>query len=211
MQRVNNLFVIIFSVLLCIFGTVVDLGLTLQIPSTQKGTFPAIESEPRYDLQFVDKVIKHHGYGIGEIDTMHFLGLFSSNQKSDQLTMYLRYLSKLTTSVNIIYNYESYLTDFKISTRMKNYYAESTYYCRYKLLNCGYVQFAFGEDQEIITRYWVQKIIDKTYHSPQMPYFFVYISPYTKNDIINGKAKQFYPFLFIGTTSMTLFAVTTTA
>lgn len=92
--------------------------------------FPKIQKEPEYDLQYLNTITKHHGYTNDEINRIHFLGSFSSNnQRNDELTLYLHYVGKITTAVHLIYNYEAYLQDFVMRKRIQSYNAQLRYYC----------------------------------------------------------------------------------
>lgn len=174
----------------------------------QKAFYPEVQNQQWYDLQYLNQVIKQHGYGNDELNRMHFLGSFSSYQANDELTQYLHYVSNITTAVNVIYTYEELLKDFDMDEKMKNYNSQSRYYCKYKKNACGFVQLMFGETKEISSD-WEEQTIEMLYNSPEVPYFLVYLSPYNQQEIVTNMAMSFYKFMVIHKTSMGLFVTTT--
>lgn len=170
--------------------------------------YPRVLPQKLHDVRFLSMIVKEHGYANGEINRMHFLGSFLSHQSNDELTAYLHYIGKLTTAVRLIYSYEKFLENYDVKTPIANYLCQPRHYCRFNLQSCGFVQFLFTE-RKTSFEYWESEIITKLHHSPNVPYFVVYISLYKYEETPLDRYKGM--FLSIRHTSMGLYIVAPTA
>lgn len=110
----------------------------------------------------------------------------------------------------MIYSYEKFIESYDWHDRFGSYNSEVKYTCKYNSNLCGFVQILFAEHRNI-TWEWEEITVEKLRYSPAVPYFLVYISPYSQEVIAAGQAKYFKKFLhFVRATTIGLYVVTTT-
>lgn len=180
---------------------------------TKQNQFQAQE----YDLHFFRKLIRQDYNGIAEIHRIHFLGTFLSNKDNDKLSKFILFLNQLTKApvVYMIYNYGNYSTRvydnslFHGENPMNMYNAQPKYYCRFNRHTCEFVQVIFPMGSEFLGD-WERSVLPKlSRNSQQLPYYVLYISEYTINDITTGKATSFYKLMMgIRFTSIKFYVVT---